>query len=57
MGLDHWTGPRYVEREVSQSDVDRALFLPTDDPDARAFALSKSGAVPYPALSASRQRA
>lgn len=38
----------YTDGEVSQSDVDKALFLPADDPDARAHALAniRSGATP-----------
>ncbi|NLU63337.1 hypothetical protein HCA61_13810 [Rhodococcus sp. HNM0563] len=38
----------YAEREISQTDVDKALFLPADDLDARAFALAniRSGATP-----------
>ncbi|WP_159067487.1 hypothetical protein [Gordonia iterans] len=38
----------YTDSEVSHTDVDRALFLPADDPDARAFALANitSGATP-----------
>ncbi|MDH3048325.1 hypothetical protein QEN42_00305 [Gordonia alkanivorans] len=38
----------YAEREISQPDVDRALFLPADDADARAHALAniRGGATP-----------
>ncbi|MBA4025199.1 MAG: hypothetical protein C0482_22835 [Gordonia sp.] len=38
----------YTDGKVSQADVDRALFLPLDDPDARSFALAniRSGATP-----------
>ncbi|MBB1058872.1 MULTISPECIES: hypothetical protein [Dietzia] len=38
----------YSIGKVSQSDVDKALFVPADDPDARTFALAnnRSGATP-----------
>ena len=38
----------YTDGKVSQSDVDKALFLPADDPAARSFALAniRSGATP-----------
>ncbi|QTI66869.1 hypothetical protein [Gordonia polyisoprenivorans] len=38
----------YTDGKISQPDVDRALFLPLDDADARSFALAniRSGATP-----------
>ncbi|EGD55740.1 hypothetical protein [Gordonia neofelifaecis] len=40
----------YTDGKVSQTDVDKALFLPADDTDARALALAlaniRSGATP-----------